>query len=165
MREIDQVRITLLRMFRGAVQLPQEIIDEMLKVFLHTQDAAIKVQAYGRGLLQRFRYHRLITKDFNRQASREYQEWLRYCLPHTVLQMQEAPLGFLTWSDGMITEDFDGINAIFKTRAHRSTRKRGEHGTISPWLAGRFTRFVKSRLYWRAHRSRLGVKLLDFGAG
>ena len=30
MREIDQVRITLLRMFRGAVQLPQEIIDEML---------------------------------------------------------------------------------------------------------------------------------------
>eukprot|EP00964_Phaeocystis_antarctica_P047334 scaffold27380_cov36-Phaeocystis_antarctica.AAC.1 len=35
MREIDQVRITLLRMFRGAVQLPQEIIDEMLKAFLH----------------------------------------------------------------------------------------------------------------------------------
>ena len=179
MREIDQVRITLLRMFRGAVQLPQEIIDEMLKAFLHTQDAAIKVQAYGRGLLQRFRNHRLITKDFNRQASWEYQCWLKYRLPRTVglsprLKAQflkfAAPFGFLqdvlsNDSLFMITEDFDGINAIFETRAHRMTRKRGEHGTISPWLAGRFTRFVKSRLYWRAHRSRLGVKLLDFGAG
>ena len=77
MREIDEVRITLLRLFRGAVRLPEEIIDEMLKAFLHTQDAAIKVQAYGRGLLQRFRSHRLITKDFNRQASREYQEYRR----------------------------------------------------------------------------------------
>ena len=51
--------------------IPDEIIDEMLKAFLHTRDAAIKVQAYGRGLLQRFRSHRLITKDFNRQANRQ----------------------------------------------------------------------------------------------
>ena len=54
MREIDQVRITLLRMFRGAVQLPQEIIDEMLKAFLHTRNAAIKVQAITKGWLVRF---------------------------------------------------------------------------------------------------------------
>ena len=54
MREIDQVRITLLRMFRGAVQLPQEIIDEMLKAFLHTRNAAIKVQAITKGYLVRF---------------------------------------------------------------------------------------------------------------
>ena len=53
MREIDQVRITLLRMFRGAVQLPQEIIDEMLKAFLHTRNAAIKVQAKTKGYLLR----------------------------------------------------------------------------------------------------------------
>ena len=62
MREIDQVRITLLRMFRGAVQLPQEIIDEMLKPFLHTRNAAIKVQAITKGYLVRFNlvkhYHR-----------------------------------------------------------------------------------------------------------
>ena len=62
MREIDQVRITLLRMFRGAVQLPQEIIDEMLKAFLHTRNAAIKVQAITKGYLVRFNlvkhYHR-----------------------------------------------------------------------------------------------------------
>ena len=57
MREIDQVRITLLRMFRGAVQLPQEIIDEMLKAFLHTRNAAIKVQAITKGyLVRRFPY-------------------------------------------------------------------------------------------------------------
>ena len=69
MREIDQVRITLLRMFRGAVRLPQEIIDELLKPFLHTQDAAIKVQAYGRGLLARFRDHNLLFRaPFNTQA-------------------------------------------------------------------------------------------------
>ena len=54
MREIDQVRITLLRMFRGAVQLPQEIIDEMLKAFIHTRNAAIKVQAITKGYLVRF---------------------------------------------------------------------------------------------------------------
>ena len=53
MREIDEVRITLLRMFRGAVQLPQEIIDEMLKAFLHARNAAIKVRAITKGYLVR----------------------------------------------------------------------------------------------------------------
>ena len=53
MREIDQVRITLLRMFRGAVQLPQEIINEILKPFLNTRNAAIKVQAITKGYLVR----------------------------------------------------------------------------------------------------------------
>ena len=157
----------------------QEIIDELLTAFLHTQDAAIKVQAYGRGLLQRFRSHRLITKDFNRQASREYQKYRRisgtgssnhaYEGYHINLDDMRHPFlhGYRFARDHEldISQDYDGIRAIFETRAHRMTRKRGEHGTISPWLAGRFTRFVKSRLYWRAHRSRLGVKLLDFGAG
>ena len=54
MREIDQVRITLLRMFRGAVQLPQEIINEILKPFLNSRNAAIKVQAITKGYLVRF---------------------------------------------------------------------------------------------------------------
>ena len=53
MREIDQVRITLLRIVSGAVQLPQEIIDEMLKAFLHTRNAAIKVRAISKGYLVR----------------------------------------------------------------------------------------------------------------
>ena len=53
MREIDQVRITLLRLVSGAVQLPEEIINEMLKAFLHTRNAAIKVQAKTKGYLLR----------------------------------------------------------------------------------------------------------------
>ena len=54
MREIDQVRITLLRMFRGTVQLPQEIIDEMLKPFLHTRNAT-RIQKTIRSYLVRAR--------------------------------------------------------------------------------------------------------------
>ena len=54
MREIDQVRITLLRMFRGAVQLPQEIIDEILKAFIIPWNAAIKVRTITKGWLVRF---------------------------------------------------------------------------------------------------------------
>ena len=53
MREIDEVRITLLRMFRGVVQLPQEIIDEILKAFIIPWNAAIKVRAISRGYLLR----------------------------------------------------------------------------------------------------------------
>ena len=53
MREIDQVRITLLRLVSGAVQLPEEIINEMLKAFLQTRNAAIKVQAKAKGYLLR----------------------------------------------------------------------------------------------------------------
>ena len=147
-----------------------------MRVYSHQErvHASIKLQAYGRGLLQRFRNHRLITKDFNRQASWEYQCWLKYRLPRTVglsprLKTQflkfAAPFGFLqdvlsNDSLFMITEDFDGINAIFETRAHRSTRKRGEHGTISPLLRGRFTRFLEARLHWRAHRGAHGATSL-----
>ena len=54
MREIDQVRITLLRMFSGAVQLPQEIINEMLKAFIIPWNAAIKLRTISKGWLVRF---------------------------------------------------------------------------------------------------------------
>ena len=70
MREIDQVRITLLRMFRGAVQLPQEIIDEMLKPFLHTRNAAIKVQAITKGYLVRFNLVSMYQRNYNMMMAR-----------------------------------------------------------------------------------------------
>ena len=202
MREIDEVRITLLRMFRGAVRLPDEIIDELLKAsqsmisFLRTRDATIKVQAYGRGLLQRFRYHRLITKDFNRQASREYQNYLRisgtgssnhaYEGYHINLDDMRHPFlhgyRFARAAQWDITQDMEGISAKWHTRAHRESRRAlayrirrahpwqdkfaapySMHGVFG-WLEPRLSRFVKARLNWRAHRSRLGVKALDFSS-
>ena len=146
MREIDEVRITLLRLFRGAVRLPDEIIDEMLKAFLHTRGAAIKVQAYGRGLLERFRSHRLITKDFNRQASREYQKYRRirgiglsnyaYEGYHINLTDIRHPFlhGYRFARDTLISaphcqgeegirQDHDGLRAKWHTRAHRESRR------------------------------------------
>ena len=205
MREIDEVRITLLRMFRGAVRLPDEIINEMLKAsqsmisFLRTRDAAIKVQAYGRGLLQRFRYHRLITKDFNRQASREYQEYRRnrgigssnYAYEGYHINLTDIRHPFLhgyRFSRGAqweITQDMEGLSAKWHTRAHRESRRalayrirRAEpwqdkfaapytpyrSDRVFGWLEKRLSRFVKARLNWFAHRSRLGVKALDFSS-
>ena len=63
MRVIDQVRITLLRMFRGAVQLPQEIIDEILKAFIIPWNAAIKVRAITKGYLVRRFPHDYMDDD------------------------------------------------------------------------------------------------------
>ena len=71
MREIDQVRITLLRMFRGAVQLPQEIIDEMLKAFIIPWNAAIKVRAISRGYLVRRFPHNYMDDD----AAKAFSYW------------------------------------------------------------------------------------------
>ena len=72
MREIDQVRITLLRMFSGAVQLPQEIINEMLKAFLTAKNAAIKVGAISRGYLVRRFPHNYMDNDAAKAFSYSY---------------------------------------------------------------------------------------------
>ena len=231
MREIDEVRITLLRLFRKGApgtavahhtpthslygeneglwppntidfqlwpMVPQviiKLINGILRgrpVDSHQErvHASIKLQAYGRGLLQRFRSHRLITKDFNRQASREYQEYL------TAWQGFNNPAGYL---DDMrhpflhgyrfardheidISQDMEGISAKWHTRAHRESRKAlayrirrahrwqdkfaapySMHGVFG-WLEPRLSRFIKARLTWSAHRSRLGVKVLDFSS-
>ena len=79
-----------------------------------------------------------------------------------------------------ITQDYEGIRAKWKTRAHRMSRKAlayrlsfrvldfrdmadGGYAEVG-WRYERFTRFVWARLNWRQHRSRLGVKLLDFSS-
>ena len=121
MREIDQVRITLLRLFRGAVRLPDAVIDEMRKAFLHTRGAAIKVQAYGRGLLERFRSHRLITKDFNRQANREYQVYLK--------EWGEKPLGF-PWGTPNGSTRFGYLHNLSITQDYEVYARNGKRGHI-----------------------------------
>ena len=165
-----------------------------MRVYSHQErvHASIKLQAYGRGLLQRFRSHRLITKDFNRQASREYQVYIKRYTGST----HGDSARFARRHHQFITEDHQGIRAKWYTRDHRASRKAlayhlpkaackerpclsaylqerrwASHGYPNEgilgafgWLQPRFYRFVKSRLNWRAHRSRLGVKLLDFSS-
>ena len=163
-----------------------------MRVYSHQErvHASIKLQAYGRGLLQRFRSHRLITKDFNRQASREYQKYLKLwgVISTGMREPSRFARTFALYHHKRITEDYQGIRAKWYTREHRESRKslayrlpkdacrkrpclsaylqegrEGIHGGFG-WLEPRFTRFVKRRLNWRAHRSRLGVKLLDFSS-
>ena len=61
MREIDEVRIMLLRLLSDTAQFPSALIDEILKAseFVKRHMASIKVNAYGRGLLTRYRQHSL----------------------------------------------------------------------------------------------------------
>ena len=171
MREIDEVRITLLRLFRKGApgtavahhtpthslygeneglwppntidfqlwpMVPQviiKLINGILRgrpVDSHQErvHASIKLQAYGRGLLQRFRSHRLITKDFNRQASREYQKYLKLfgvistgiTSSHTREPSRFART-FALYHHKRITEDYQGIRAKWYTREHRESRK------------------------------------------
>ena len=156
MREIDAVRITLLRMFRGAVRLPQEIIDEMLKAFLHTRNAAIKVQAYGRGTLARFRDNNLLFgTPFNTEVRALHDNF-----------MMSGPSGG-NWTrdfqgeSHLLYEDGDtfwpGIQAIWATRASRHSRRtfqlhRGRFGrTIRQEplaLFSRWRRYTKKRMGW-----------------
>ena len=135
MREIDEVRITLLRMFRGAVRLPQEIIDEMLKAFLHTRNAAIKLQAYGRGTLARFRDNNLLFgTPFNtvrHSVSRGNENFTTVRALHDNF-MVSGPSNrndtrdfqgetHLLYEDG--DTEWPGINAIWATRASRHSRR------------------------------------------
>ena len=89
MREIDQVRITLLRLVSGAVQLPEEIINEMLKAFLQTRNAAIKVQAKAKGYLLRRKPSNYmdqgVAKAFSYNFGNQYNTILDYGPPSGVI--------------------------------------------------------------------------------
>ena len=53
----------------------------------HTREYNLKVNAYGRGLLTRYRQHRLYVKDFNREAHYRQGLWA------------SRDLGDLDWDD------------------------------------------------------------------
>ena len=177
MREIDQVRITLLRMFRGAVRLPQEIIDELLKPFLHTQDAAIKVQAYGRGLLARFRDHNLLFRaPFNTQARVLHDNFMvSGHTPYTstvrfqgearvLLEGNEANIYWRRRMHDAVhlpqftLNDWPGFKAIWGGRASRRSRR--ALGVGGYWVPiakfGRWQKRTEKRLnwFWAQHRPR-----------
>ena len=172
MREIDEVRITLLRMFRGAVRLPQEIIDEMLKAFLHTRNAAIKLQAYGRGTLARFRDNNLLFgTPFNTQVRVLHDNFM---MSGPTPERNWAPRNAFKGESDLLYTDGDtkwpGIQAIWDTRASRRSRRALEqprerrrrmewYGNMI-WaepiaLFGRGLRYTEKRMQWYDAHHRL----------
>ena len=175
MREIDEVRIVLLRLLSDTAQFPSALIDEMLKAseFVKRHISSIKVNAYGRGLLTRYRQHSLYVKNFNRQAQ--------------IHLGRVKDLGLLEWDDIEMKEQ--GIRALRKTRAYRhskrtlttsvvntSANRAGWIGAttmlpmwmdwskVGPWCRVEWAdRLTVARTGWWKSRNRLGVKLLDFG--
>ena len=121
MREIDQVRITLLRMFRGTVQLPQEIIDEMLKPFLHTRNAAIKVQAITKGYLVRFNPYDYMDQGAAKAFSTFHPDHIDKFLPSNRVGLYPS----------MYHRNYNMMTARLRYRdaVRRVFRGRGKYGT------------------------------------
>ena len=169
MREIDEVRIVLLRLLSDTAQFPSALIDQILKAseFVKRHMASIKVNAYGRGLLTRYRQHSLYVKNFNKQAHFRASEWQKY------------HLGLLEWDDIEMKEQ--GIRALRKTRGYRRSRRTLRTSVVDtsrdrvdpmspdwsmtgPWCRVEWAqRLTEARTDWWKSRNRLGVKLLDFG--
>ena len=174
MREIDEVRIVLLRLLSDTAQFPSALIDQILKAseFVKRHMASIKVNAYGRGLLTRYRQHSLYVKNFNKQAH---------------FQNAWNHLGLLEWDDIEMKEQ--GIRALRKTRGYRRSRRTLRTSMVDtsrdrvdpmmaqfgatvwpdwsmtgPWCRVEWAqRLTEARTDWWKSRNRLGVKLLDFG--
>ena len=155
MREIDEVRIVLLRLLSDTAQFPSALIDQILKAseFVKRHMASIKVNAYGRGLLTRYRQHSLYVKNFNRQAQ--------------IHLGRVKDLGLLEWDDIEMKEQ--GIRALRKTRGYRRSRRTLSGILVDdmwdgPWCRVEWAqRLTEARTDWWKSRNRLGVKLLDFG--
>ena len=167
MREIDEVRIVLLRLLSDTAQFPSALIDQILKAseFVKRHMASIKVNAYGRGLLTRYRQHSLYVKNFNRQAQ--------------IHLGRVKDLGLLEWDDIEMKEQ--GIRALRKTRGYRRSRRTLRTSVVDtsrdrvdpmspdwsmtgPWCRVEWAqRLTEARTDWWKSRNRLGVKLLDFG--
>tara|TARA_B100000795_G_scaffold263193_1_gene241980 strand:+ start:3297 stop:3860 length:564 start_codon:yes stop_codon:yes gene_type:complete len=114
MREVDDVRLTLLGMvdMLSNQALPQAIIDRLLKGFLEGKRAAIRIQRFGRGTLERFRYHKLGYKDFRLQMA-NWHDWWRIDGPKT------APYAQWFGADGYVTV---GGKIVEMMGMHRHTR-------------------------------------------
>jgi len=165
----------LLRLLSDTAQFPSALIDEILKAskFVMRHMASIKVNAYGRGLLTRYRQHSLYVKNFNGQAhfQNAWWNWARG-IPAS------ATLATLEYDD--ITMRQQGIRALRKTRAYRTSRRTlrtsvvdtsadrapmwFDWSKIGPQCRLEWAeRLTEARTDWWKSRNRLGVKLLDFG--
>jgi hypothetical protein len=182
MREIDEVRIMLLRLLSDTAQFPSALIDQILKAseFVKRHMASIKVNAYGRGLLTRYRQHSLYVKNFNKQAHFRASEW-------QTITSQRWGMENLGWDDIEMKEQ--GIRALRKTRGYRHSKRTLRTSVVDtsrdrvdpmmaqfgatvwpdwsmtgPWCRVEWAqRLTEARTDWWKSRNRLGVKLLDFG--
>ena len=176
MREIDEVRITLLRAFRrhstghpnvppnevigywemplGIVQSINRILQDRLKLL-----SSIKLQAYGRGLLVRLRDLKQVTIRRTHTILGMYRRYGRDIETHL----------YMRW-------DYKAIFARARgDRTLRRSRKALGLPTRSSWLSDEWHRGFSYAIWRRwigrktavedhyVHRNRLGVKLLDFG--
>ena len=150
-------------MFRGAVQLPQEIIDEMLKAFLHTRNAAIKVQAYGRGTLARFRDNNLLFgTPFNTQVRVLHDNFMMSGRTNRNDTRDFQGEWYMLYENDLC--EWSGLEAIWATRAHRRSKKAlGLH--LGPFgrttgqeplaLFRRWLRYTTKRMKWYDAHHRL----------
>ena len=149
----------------------------MLKAFLHTRNAAIKVQAYGRGTLARFRDHNLLfAAPFNTQARVLHDNFMvSGHTPYTstvrfqgearvLLEGNEANIYWRRRMHDAVhlpqftLNDWPGFKAIWGGRASRRSRR--ALGVGGYWVPiakfGRWQKRTEKRLnwFWAQHRPR-----------
>ena len=181
MREIDEVRITLLRALRHhaggtlpavSYGLPPMFVRIMKSINQITLDrfkllSSIKLQAYARGLLVRLRDLKLVTT-------------------RTVTSGRNYDYLTIRWDNDKLVERAEGDRALRASRTALNTpmsaiwrsfytnfytyNQRVDDNWSHPYTEGRrpkvWDRWITRRLKVQRHynmRHRLGVKLLDFG--
>ena len=110
-RDLGEARVLLARLI-GV----REIVDIIMKPVAIVVKASIKVQAYGRGLLARFRDHRLSYRNFVPALRRETGAF-------TADEIQDIDDGNWHFSE-WINPDMSGYKAIRRTRANRRSLRR-----------------------------------------
>ena len=164
MREIDEVRITLLRAFRqhstnhpnsggfammhlwdnhlGIVKSINRILQDRLKLL-----SSIKLQAYGRGLLVRLRDMKLVSTRRTTVCLGMYRRYGRDV--YTKLNID--------WDYKALFTRARGDRALRRSRKALGIRKGG------PLIWKRLVLRRRAIEEHYIHRNQLGVKLLDFG--
>ena len=170
MREIDEVRITLLRALRHhaggtlpavAYGLPPMFVRIMKSINQITLDrfkllSSIKLQAYGRGLLVRLRDLKQVTIRRTRTILGMYRRYGRDIETHL----------YMRWDYKAIFARARGDRALRRSRKALGLPGRSLREWHSGFSYAIWKRWINRKIAVEnhyVHRNRLGVKLLDFG--
>ena len=158
MREIDEVRIVLLRLLSDTAQFPSALIDEMLKAsqFVKRHMASIKVNAYGRGLLVRLRDLKQVTIRRTHTILGMYRRYGRDIETHLYMRWDYKALFARARGDRTLRRSRKALG--LQGRSLREWHRGFSYAIWRRWI-GRKTAVEDHYV----HRNRLGVKLLDFG--